>query len=347
MTSISITKKERLDFSDIKIAVIGDCILDVYHYGSVDRISPEAPVPIFRINNQEPEYRLGGACNTALNLSKLGVQTTLFGFVGKDIGATYIKTYLLENNIEYHLSDVSDFPTITKNRYFCKSQQIIRIDREYRNKLIHDTESQNALIKAFKDIVGVFEVYDAVIFSDYDKGTLHSPVLKKIKESCQNLCIPIFIDPKMNTWDEYKGVFCITPNWNEFKQICNQPNLATDSNINHIADYGGKICRKYDLEYLLITRGAQGLFLVDKNDQPIVIGTETKEVYDVSGAGDTIIAVFAAAIAKKASMSVSMRLANLAAKVVIGKLGTYAVTNSELNYEILNYTKGEDLNDTL
>lgn len=347
MSLESIIKKEQLYFNDIKIAVIGDCILDVYYYGNVNRISPEAPVPIFRISNQEPEYRLGGACNTALNLSKLGVQTSLFGFVGKDIGATYIKTYLLENNIEYHLFDVSDFPTITKNRYFSKNQQIIRIDREYRNKLIHDIDNQNKLIKSFKDIVGIFEIYDAIIFSDYDKGTLHFPVLKEIRDICLNLCIPIFVDPKTNKWEDYRGVFCITPNWNEFKQICNQPNLAKDANINVIGDHGGKICRKYELDYLLITRGAQGLFLVDKNDQSIVIGTETKEVYDVSGAGDTVIAVFAAAFAKKFSMSISMQLANIAAKVVIGKLGTYAITNSELNSELLKYKDKEELNDTV
>ncbi len=347
MSLKSIAEKGQLNFNNIKIAVIGDCILDVYYYGNVNRISPEAPVPIFRISNQEPEYRLGGACNTALNLSKLGIQTSLFGFVGKDMGATYIKTYLLENNIEYHLSDVSNFPTITKNRYFSKNQQIIRIDREYRNKLIHDIDNQNKLIKSFKDIVGIFEVYDTIIFSDYDKGTLYHPVLKEIKDICLNLCIPVFVDPKGNDWDRYKGAFCITPNWEEFKQICNQPNLAKDADINIIADYAGKICRKYELEYLLITRGAQGLFLADKNDQPIVIGTETKEVYDVSGAGDTVIAVFAAAFAKEFSMSVSMQLANIAAKVVIGKLGTYAITNSELNYELLKYKDEEELNDTV
>jgi D-beta-D-heptose 7-phosphate kinase/D-beta-D-heptose 1-phosphate adenosyltransferase len=340
MSLESIAKRGQLNFDGIKIAVIGDCMLDIYHYGKVERISPEAPVPIFRISNKEPEYRLGGACNTVLNLSKIGVQATLFGFVGKDMGATYIKTYLLENNIKYHLFDVSDFPTITKNRYFAKNQQIIRIDREYRNKLIYDIDNQNNLIEVFKNtIINSFDLYDAIIFSDYGKGTLHYPVLHKIKEECQSLFIPIFIDPKINDWEEYKGVFCITPNWEEFKQICNQPNLATNADINEIAEYGGAVCRKYELEYLLVTRGSQGLFLVDKKDDFIVIGTQAKEVYDVSGAGDTVIAVFAAAYAKKFPLDVAMELANLAAKVVVGKLGTYAITNSELNYELLNYKK--------
>jgi len=340
MDLLSIIKNKQFNFDNIKIAVIGDCMLDVYHYGNVDRISPEAPVPIFQINNKEPEYRLGGACNTALNLSKLGIETSLFGFVGKDIGATYIKTYLLENNIEYRLIDVSNFPTITKNRYFSKSQQIIRIDQEYSNKIIKDIEKQNKLIKSFgKFLNNLSNPFNAVIFSDYGKGTLVYPVLREIKEICQKLCIPIFIDPKINNWKEYKGAFCITPNWYEFKYVCHNPDIQINSDVNIIAACAGEICREFDLEYILITRGAQGMLLADKEGEPITIGTETKEIYDVSGAGDTVIAVFAAAHAKEFSKIIGMQLANLAAKVVIGKLGTYAITNSELSLEMLNYNK--------
>lgn len=327
-----------LDFSGIKIAVIGDCMLDIYHYGIVDRISPEAPIPIFKENNTEPEYRLGGACNTALNLSKLGVQTTLFGFVGKDINATYIKSYLLEYNIKYQLLDLHSFPTITKNRYFSKNQQIIRIDQEFVDGLTYDLDNQNKLIKSFVNSLDSFDKFDVVIISDYGKGALYHPILDKIKEACADSKIPIFIDPKLNDWEFYKGAFCITPNWNEFKAVCNLPNLPKRAKENEIAKYAGNICRKYKLEYILVTMGSDGMILVDKEDHSYYVEAKTKEIYDVSGAGDTVIAVFAASYAKEYPIGVGIQLANLAAKVVVGKLGTYAITDSELNLELLNAT---------
>lgn len=318
-----------LNFKDIKIAVIGDCMLDIYHYGEVDRISPEAPVPIFKANNTEPEYRLGGACNTALNLSKLGIQTSLFGFVGKDTNATYMLSYLLENNIEDHLYSISGFPTITKNRYFSKNQQIIRIDQENTDVEIYNQGLQDAMVG---EILEAMVNYDAFIISDYGKGAVNHSVLNTILSYCSE-DIGIFVDPKIRDWGHYANAFMITPNWKEFKDACHAPKLKFD--IDEISRYAQDQCIKHNINYVLITLGSNGMVLINKNGYVNAQAAKPTEVYDVSGAGDTVIATVAAAYCKDYPLSVGMQLATIAAEVVIGKLGTYAITDSELQLELI------------
>jgi D-beta-D-heptose 7-phosphate kinase/D-beta-D-heptose 1-phosphate adenosyltransferase len=328
-----LAKTGYLDFSDLKIAVIGDCMLDIYHYGIVDRISPEAPVPIFKFNNSEPEYRLGGACNTALNLSKLGVQTSLFGFVGKDINATYIKQYLLEYNINYGLYELNDFPTITKNRYFSKNQQIIRIDHENTDGEIYDRQVQDNLVE---NILTTAVTYDAIIISDYGKGAVYHPVLNSILTYCHE-DLPIFVDPKINNWKHYENAFCITPNWNEFKEAVHAPKLKYDN--QEISNFCRDQCYRNNIEYILITLGSKGMILFDREGNWTATAAEAEEVFDVSGAGDTVIATVAAAYCKEYPMTIAMKLATMAAKVVIGKLGTYAISDNELKLELLRHIK--------
>jgi D-beta-D-heptose 7-phosphate kinase/D-beta-D-heptose 1-phosphate adenosyltransferase len=326
-----------LGFKDIKIAVIGDCMLDIYHYGEIERISPEAPVPIFKANNTEPEYRLGGACNTALNLSKLGVQTSLFGFVGKDTNASYLLSYLLEYGIDNHLFRLSNFPTITKNRYFAKNQQIIRIDQENTD---HKVYKQNQQEKLISSVLNRDDRFDAIILSDYGKGALHQPILNTIL-SYYNEDIPIFVDPKVRDWGHYEGAFCITPNWQEFKDCCHAPKIQKcDPDI--IAQYAANQCVKHNIDYVLITMGSKGMSLIDAKGYMISTAAKAEEVYDVSGAGDTVIATLAAAYSKNYPMAICMQLATMAAKVVIGHLGTYAITDSELNIELLNHINKEE-----
>jgi D-beta-D-heptose 7-phosphate kinase/D-beta-D-heptose 1-phosphate adenosyltransferase len=304
-------------------------MLDIYHYGTVDRISPEAPVPIFASHNTEPEYRLGGACNTALNLAKLGVETSLFGFIGKDVNASYILSYLSEYEIDYHLFNLSGFPTITKNRYFSKNQQIIRIDQEDTDGNLYNKEDQDQLIK------GVVEenLYHAIIISDYGKGAVYHPVLNNIMSYCSEKT-PIFVDPKLTDWGHYEGAFCITPNWQEFRDACHAQNMKIN-NASQIEQYAGDQCRKHNIDYILITLGSNGMILIDKKNHSIAQAAESAEIYDVSGAGDTVIAMVAAAYCKNYPMNVCMQLATMAAKIVIGKLGTYAITNEELYKELL------------
>ena len=322
-----------LDFSKIRIAVIGDCMLDIYHYGHIDRISPEAPIPIFKKNNNEPEYRLGGACNTALNLSKLGVQTTLYGFTGHDMGASYIDTYLAENNIVSQLISLDDFPTITKRRYFSHNQQVIRIDTEDTDGKLYDNDNKMTLID---HVLGNIVNYDAIIISDYGKGALYNPVLNTILSYCHE-DLPIFVDPKINDWSFYQYAFCITPNWEEFKAACYAPNLPLDFDM--IAERASIKCINHNLNSVLITLGSDGMVLINESGIIVKQNAIAAEVYDVSGAGDTVVAVVAAAYCKEYPMSVCMQLATLAAKVVIGKLGTYAITNSELQLELLDAKK--------
>lgn len=337
MDLTQIVKKGYLNFESVKIAVVGDCMLDIYHYGEIERISPEAPVPIFKSNNTEPEYRLGGACNTALNLAKLGVQTSLFGFVGKDINSTYLLSYLLEYGIDNHLFKLSDFPTITKNRYFAKNQQIIRIDQENTDGEIYDQDKQEKLVNS---IIDRDDYFDAIILSDYGKGTLYHPVLNSILSYCSEK-IPIFVDPKVRDWGHYAGAFCITPNWQEFKDCCHAPKIRKDD-PDIISQYAANQCIKHNIDYILITLGSQGMSLIDKRGHMISTAAQAKEVYDVSGAGDTVIATLAATYSKNYPMSVCMELATMAAKVVIGHLGTYAITDSELNIELLNYINNKE-----
>ena len=318
-----------IDFSNIKIAVVGDCMLDVYHYGTIDRISPEAPVPVFKTNNSEPEYRLGGACNTALNLAKLGVQTSLLGFVGKDPNATYILSYLLENNIDDHLFKLSGFPTITKNRYFSMNQQIIRIDQENTDGESYDREQQDMLAEY---VLSNAVYYDAIILSDYGKGALYHPVLNTILSYCHE-DLPIFVDPKLNDWGHYENAFCITPNWQEFKDACHSPKMPMDEDI--IKEHALHKCIKHNINYILITLGSDGMMLVDENGLVSSYSAHKTEVYDVSGAGDTVIAMVAAAYAKGYPMNVCMQLATIAAKIVIGHLGTYAITDADLKLELI------------
>jgi rfaE bifunctional protein kinase chain/domain len=336
MDLVDLIKQGYINFESIKIAVIGDCMLDIYHYGKIERISPEAPIPIFKSNNTEPEYRLGGACNTALNLSKLGVQTSLFGFVGKDTNASYLMSYLSEYKIDNHLFTLSDFPTITKNRYFAKNQQIIRIDQENTDRKVYKQEQQEKLISS---VLNRDDYFDAIILSDYGKGALHQPILNTIL-SYYNENIPIFVDPKVNDWGQYAGAFCITPNWEEFKDCCHAPKIKKDDK-NIIAQFAANQCVKHNIDYVLITLGSKGMSLIDAKGYMVSTGVKAEEVYDVSGAGDTVIATLAAAYSKNYPMFVCMQLATMAAKVVIGKLGTYAITDSELNIELLNYINKE------
>lgn len=334
MDLADLAKTGYVDFKDIKIAVVGDCMLDIYHYGTVDRISPEAPVPIFKANNSEPEYRLGGACNTALNLAKLGVQTSLFGFVGKDINATYIKSYLEEYKIDHHLWSLSGFPTITKNRYFSKNQQIIRIDQEDTNGELYNIEYQEQLIKSIIHRATPDPYYHAIIISDYGKGSLFGSILNNIMSYCSEKT-PIFVDPKVNDWGHYNGAFCITPNWSEFIEATHAPKLLRFE-MSEITRYAQDQCIKHNIDNILITLGSQGMVLIDKEGYTHSQAAQAAEIYDVSGAGDTVIATLAATYCKSYPMSICMQLATMAAKVVIGKLGTYAITNSELQAELLN-----------
>ncbi|MGD9153306.1 MAG: bifunctional D-glycero-beta-D-manno-heptose-7-phosphate kinase/D-glycero-beta-D-manno-heptose 1-phosphate adenylyltransferase HldE [Gammaproteobacteria bacterium] len=303
------------DFSKVRILVVGDLMLDRYWYGQTARISPEAPVPVVKVQNIEE--RPGGAGNVALNLAALGVKTSLLAITGDDIEAESLNKLLTSAGVECFLQKLSNLPTITKLRVMSQHQQLIRLDFENNFQLKINQE----LLNKFKVCVKNF---DAVILSDYGKGTLmNSKELIKIAAAAK---VPVFVDPKQKDFSFYKGAAFITPNFKEFQAAAGE--CKTEKEIISRAQ---DLLKTYNLENLLITRGAQGMTLCcfDKKSQHF--STHAREVFDVTGAGDTVIAVLAAAVASGLDLIQAAQLANIAAGIAVSKLGAVSISAEELN----------------
>ena len=300
------------------VLVFGDIILDRYISGSVDRVSPEAPVPVLKPSNEE--IRLGGAANVALNLSSLGSNTTLIGVTGKDESSTQIIDLLKKNNIKKALSK-SKHPTISKLRILASQQQLIRIDNE---EEFSETDWQSSLSNYRKYIN--LKKNKVLIISDYEKGTLKNIPL--IIREAKKLKKIILVDPKGDDFSKYKSADIITPNFQEFERVVGKVNSEPE-----ITKKGKDLIKSLNLNSLLITRGSEGMTLLDKRNGKVIredFPTEARDVFDVSGAGDTVIASIAAGLAGGFSLSESIRLANLAAGIVVGKSGTATVNQAEL-----------------
>ena len=300
------------------VLVFGDIILDRYISGSVDRVSPEAPVPVLKPSNEE--IRLGGAANVALNLSSLGSNTTLIGVTGKDESSTQIIDLLKKNNIKKALSK-SNHPTISKLRILASQQQLLRIDNE---EEFSETDWQSSLSKYRKHII--LKKNKVLIISDYEKGTLKNIPL--IIREAKKLKKIILVDPKGDDFSKYKSADIITPNFQEFERVVGKVNSEPE-----ITKKGKDLIKSLNLNSLLITRGSEGMTLLDKRNGKVIredFPTEARDVFDVSGAGDTVIASIAAGLAGGFSLSESIRLANLAAGIVVGKSGTATVNQAEL-----------------
>ena len=300
------------------VLVFGDIILDRYISGIVDRVSPEAPVPVLKPSNEE--IRLGGAANVALNLSSLGSNTTLIGVTGKDESSTQIIDLLKKNNIKKALSK-SKHPTISKLRILASQQQLIRIDNE---EEFSETDWQSSLSNYRKHIS--LKKNKVLIISDYEKGTLKNIPL--IIREAKKLKKIILVDPKGDDFSKYKSADIITPNFQEFERIVGKVNSEPE-----ITKKGKDLIKSLNLNSLLITRGSEGMTLLDKRNGKVIredFPTEARDVFDVSGAGDTVIASIAAGLAGGFSLSESIRLANLAAGIVVGKSGTATVSQAEL-----------------
>ena len=300
------------------VLVFGDIILDRYISGSVDRVSPEAPVPVLKPSNEE--IRLGGAANVALNLSSLGSNTTLIGVTGKDESSTQIIDLLKKNNIKKALSK-SKHPTISKLRILASQQQLIRIDNE---EEFSETDWQSSLSNYRKHIN--LKKNKVLIISDYEKGTLRNIPL--IIREAKKLKKIILVDPKGDDFSKYKSADIITPNFQEFEKVVGKVNSEPE-----ITKKGKDLIKSLNLNSLLITRGSEGMTLLDKRNGKVIredFPTEARDVFDVSGAGDTVIASIAAGLAGGFSLSESIRLANLAAGIVVGKSGTATVNQAEL-----------------
>lgn len=301
------------DFSSANVVVVGDVMLDRYLFGGTSRISPEAPVPVVHVRHSED--RAGGAANVAVNLARLGVKTTLLGIVGKDDEAAALQASLKANSVECHFTEIATWPTITKTRVQSRGQQLIRLDRE------EAATEGSACLTA--ELERHLKNASAVVLSDYGKGGLDD--IAAMIEACRAADIPVFVDPKGTNFDKYRGATLVTPNQGEFESVAGA--CATDKDLVSSAR---KMLADLDLSALLVTRSEKGMLLIDGSAEPEFLSTRALEVYDVTGAGDTVIAVLAAALATGESLKAAAQLSNLAAGLVVGKTGVASVTPSEL-----------------
>jgi D-beta-D-heptose 7-phosphate kinase/D-beta-D-heptose 1-phosphate adenosyltransferase len=307
------------DFTGCSVLVIGDIILDRYLWGDVDRLSPEAPVPV--VNVTRNTTNLGGAGNVAMNLKGLGCHHTLIGTRGDDTNGAVLLEILNQENIENFILTIPGHPTTTKTRIIGQNQQLVRLDEEDLNCMTDD--HNDTLVQHINKIL---PDADVVILSDYGKGLLTPELTRQIISQCNAENIPVFIDPKGVSWEKYQSATVITPNSTEFNLVA--PYSETDpAELEHQAE---KLLHQLNLEYLLVTRGAKGMSLLQKNGDMTHIPAKAREVFDVSGAGDTVIAAVAAAFGTGMSMDQAAAFANLAAGIVIGKIGTQPIETFEL-----------------
>lgn len=305
---------QNFDFEGIKALVAGDVMLDRYWRGETARISPEAPVPVVSV--AECEDRVGGAGNVAMNLAALGVHTRLLGLCGDDEAGGILGQLLAVAGVEAHLLPVPGLPTITKLRVMSRHQQLLRLDFEQRFPDAID----NGLVARFEALLAGIDV---VVLSDYGKGTLTQ--VQVLIHAARAAGIPILVDPKGTDFTRYRGASALTPNLAEF--------LAVAGPCPHLSDFmqaGDAWCRALELERLVVTRGGQGISLFDGAMGHDHLPAQAREVFDVTGAGDTVIAVLAAGCARGMPWSTAAALANIAAGSVVGRLGTVAISASQL-----------------
>lgn len=307
-----------MDFSASKVLIIGDVMLDKYYFGKVERISPEAPVPI--VNIQKEESRLGGASNVAHNIACLGGQPLLCGCVGHDFFGREIERLSHQRNIKTYLLR-NNYPTITKARIIGGKQQIVRVDYEDKNQL-KDHEK-----KQLTDTIELcLPEYDILVISDYGKGLVSEDLCHYLIQLAHRYKKKIIVDPKGKDWKKYTGADIVTPNVKELSDIVgyNVPN--TDRAIEEAAR---EAIEANQLSSLLVTRSEKGMSLIGPYS-PIHLPTHSEEVFDVSGAGDTVVATLSICLAAGFDMIKAMHTANIAAGIVVKKIGTATLTLEEL-----------------
>ena len=301
-------------FDQARVLVVGDIMLDRYWHGATSRISPEAPVPVVHVG--QSEERAGGAANVALNIVALGAQTCLLGVTGDDEPADSLETLLSATGIDCRFQKITDTPTVTKLRVISRHQQLIRLDFEDG----FDAIDGAALMDSYRQEL---DSCDVVVLSDYGKGTLADiePLITLARAAGK----PVLIDPKALDFSRYRGATLITPNMAEFELVAGR----CDSE-QALIEKGNRLLEQYDLEALLVTRGEHGMTLLRRDSPEFHLPTQAREVFDVTGAGDTVISVLAAALAAGEDLPAATALANLAAGIVVGKLGTASVSVPEL-----------------
>ena len=307
------------DFSRARLLVVGDVMLDRYWHGHTSRISPEAPVQVVRIDQEED--RLGGAGNVALNASMLGARTHLLGLAGQDAVADKLEKMLSEKGVTCRLQRVSGSKTIIKLRVLSRHQQLIRLDFE---DYFHNWDAYALQVEFTERLANV----DAVILSDYAKGVLRRST--ELISAARKVGLPVIVDPKGTDFELYRGASLITPNLSEFEALVGRCN--SDAEIEW---RGVDLREQLDLEAVLVTRGDKGMTFLARGHPTLHLPTRAQEVFDVTGAGDTVVATLGAAMAAGMPMHEAVALANIAAGIVVAKLGTATVSLDELERAVL------------
>lgn len=318
--------KHRFSVAEKSVLVIGDLMLDRYLIGEVDRISPEAPVPVVLLKQQNE--RAGGAANVAANLAQLGIKTMMAGVIGDDAEGRSLLQMLKGLHISSNAIVTSaERPTVTKTRILGGHQQMMRLDMESRAPFTNmETSSLLHLI-----INAMEQKPSAIILSDYAKGVLSDELCRAVINKANALDIPVLVDPKGRDYSKYQGATALTPNKKETAEACGVSSADNEKLLKAAA----KLRDELGLQFLAVTRGEEGISLLEK-DQTIHIPAAAKQVFDVSGAGDTVIATLAAGLVHGLSHRQAFELANIAAGIVVGKVGTVPIDREELLAELLS-----------
>ncbi|MGM0564474.1 MAG: bifunctional D-glycero-beta-D-manno-heptose-7-phosphate kinase/D-glycero-beta-D-manno-heptose 1-phosphate adenylyltransferase HldE [Pseudomonadota bacterium] len=309
------------DFASARVLVLGDVMLDRYWHGDTSRISPEAPVPVVKVG--QIEERAGGAGNVALNITSLGGHSDLMGLVGRDEAARSLASVLNEQGVRCRFQTVAGSHTITKLRVISRQQQLIRADFEDGFISAPAGLDEGAVTAAMSEV-------DAVILSDYGKGSLRD--IPRLIEMARAQGRPVLVDPKGTDFSIYTNATLITPNQSEFEAVVGP--CATDEEL---MAKGEALRAELNLDALLVTRSEKGMVLFRRDDEPFIQPTRAREVFDVTGAGDTVIATLAASIAAGTDMVEATQMANMAAGIVVAKLGTATASVREMQAAMLEH----------
>ncbi|MGB5278397.1 MAG: bifunctional D-glycero-beta-D-manno-heptose-7-phosphate kinase/D-glycero-beta-D-manno-heptose 1-phosphate adenylyltransferase HldE [Gammaproteobacteria bacterium] len=305
-------------FDKARVLVVGDLMLDRYWHGPTSRISPEAPVPVVHV--RDIEERPGGAGNVALNIARLGAQCTVLGLTGDDDAADVLEEKLQAAGVRTDFVRLQENATVTKLRVISRHQQLIRLDFED-GFIGQDVTAEEV------EFAKLLQQHDVVVCSDYGKGSLRS--VQSLILLCQEQQIPVLVDPKGTDFDKYAGASLLTPNLAEFEAV-----VGRCASEEELVEKAQQLCDQCSFDAVLITRSEHGMTLVPSDGDVFHLPTRAREVYDVTGAGDTVISTLAAALAAGDDEHNAIALANLAAGIVVGKLGTASVSQEELYQEI-------------
>lgn len=300
----------------LNILIVGDVMLDRYLHGNTARVSPEAPVPVVHLNNTE--YKPGGAANVARNVTAMGIDSVVVGLVGEDESAALLRKSMTDSGIQDCLIGLSNAVTISKTRVISRHQQLIRLDEEDGFASFDHSELLKMVEQQLPDTA-------VMILSDYDKGTI-SPVLQPLIQLAKKHQVPVLVDPKTSDFSMYAGATLLTPNMSEFEAAAGKC-----SDENEMVEKAAGFIEKCDLQAMLITRSEKGMSLISDANTVMHLPAQVRDVFDVTGAGDTVIAVLAAMLAQGNDLEASARAANVAAGIVVGKLGAASVSYQELS----------------